>query len=178
VVRCTFSPARAWRPAAGARLARTLAVTGNHFSAPHRLQDKIRKPMPSTPAPVLSLVVYAKDMKAVSEFYTAILDLSEAEAAADFKLLIGPGVELSVVRIPEAIASSIVVSSPPAVREETPLKFSFLVVNLSQAIVRASSAGGSFKPLESAWSWRGMRHLDGHDPEGNVVQLREPLSDG
>jgi hypothetical protein len=27
VVRCTFSPARAWRPAIGARLARTLGVT-------------------------------------------------------------------------------------------------------------------------------------------------------
>jgi hypothetical protein len=28
VVRCTFSPARAWRPAVGARLARTLGITG------------------------------------------------------------------------------------------------------------------------------------------------------
>ena len=31
MVRCTFSPARAWRPAVGARLARTLAVISQQW---------------------------------------------------------------------------------------------------------------------------------------------------
>lgn len=121
----------------------------------------------------MSLVVYAKDLKAVSTFYKVLLGLSESEDGAGFKVLNGPGMELSVVGIPEALASSIRISSPPAAREETPLKCSFLVASLSHAVEKARAAGGSFKPLESAWSWRGMRHLDGHDPEGNVFQLRE-----
>ena len=38
------------------------------------------------------------------------------------------------------------------------------------------SYGGVLRPLESAWVWRHQRHLDGLDPEGNVFQLREPLT--
>ena len=128
--------------------------------------------MTSPPTPVVSLVVYAKDKEKVSRFYIALLGLREIEAGAGFVLLAGEGVEIAVVGIPEALAVSVKVSSPPAIREETPLKFSFLVRSLSDAVERAKSAGGSFKPLESAWSWRGMRHLDGNDPEGNVLQLR------
>lgn len=41
--------------------------------------------MPSTPASVMSLVVYAKDLKAVSAFYKVLLGLSESEDGAGFK---------------------------------------------------------------------------------------------
>ena len=71
------------------------------------------------------------------------------------------------------IAARIELSSPPVVREDTPQKFSFLVASLAEAAQTAAAVGGSFPPPDAAWSWRGMRHLDGHDPEGNVVQLRE-----
>ncbi len=128
-------------------------------------------------AATVSLVVYAKDREVLSRFYTELLGLTEVEVGNGFTLLSGTGVELSVVGIPEDIAAGIQISSPPVTREETPLKFSFLVGSISQAVQRVGKAGGSFKSLESAWSWRGMRHLDGHDPEGNVLQLREHLGD-
>jgi hypothetical protein len=31
-------------------------------------------------------------------------------------------------------------------------------------------------PAASEWTWRGLRHCDGHDPEGNVIQLRQPAT--
>lgn len=132
--------------------------------------------VPSSAATV-SLVVYAKDREVLSHFYATLLGLSEVEVGNGFVLLSGLGVELVVVGIPEDIAAGIQISSPPVIREETPLKFSFLVGSISHAVESVSKAGWSFKSLESAWSWRGMRHLDGHDPEGNVLQLRERLGD-
>jgi hypothetical protein len=41
----------------------------------------------------------------------------------------------------------------------------------------ATATGGGLDPLESAWSWRGMLHLNGFDPEGNVVQFRSEKED-
>jgi hypothetical protein len=29
-------------------------------------------------------------------------------------------------------------------------------------------------PVEDEWTWSGFTRVDGHDPEGNVVQLMEP----
>ena len=38
------------------------------------------------------------------------------------------------------------------------------------------AAGGQLDPTDSAWEFRGYRHVDCLDPEGNVVQLRERAS--
>ena len=37
----------------------------------------------------------------------------------------------------------------------------------------APTLGGAIKPPEAEWEARGFRAVDGHDPEGNVVQFRE-----
>jgi catechol-2,3-dioxygenase len=122
----------------------------------------------------MSVVVYAKDMTKVAEFYRRTLGVSSIEEAGGFILLAGNGVEISVVRIPEKVAATIVIARPPEVRETTPLKFSFLVPHLETVRAAAIATGGGLEPLDSAWSWRGMLHLDGFDPEGNVVQFRCP----
>lgn len=125
------------------------------------------------PVPTVSLVVYAKDREGLARFYAALLGLQEVESGPGFTLLAARGVELAVVGIRADIAARIELSSPPVVREDTPQEFSFLVASLAEAAQTAAAVGGSFPPPDAAWSWRGMRHLDGHDPEGNVVQLRE-----
>jgi hypothetical protein len=38
-----------------------------------------------------------------------------------------------------------------------------------------AAAAGQLDPAGQAWDFRGRRHLDGLDPEGNVVQLRQAL---
>jgi hypothetical protein len=119
-----------------------------------------------------SVVVYAKDVAKVVEFYRRTLSVVAIEETPGFILLAGNGIELSVVRIPQQIAETITIASPPVLREATPVKCSFLVANLDAVREAAIATGGGLGPRESVWIWRDMLHLNGFDPEGNVVQFR------
>lgn len=121
----------------------------------------------------LQAVVYAKDLGVVSGFYQAALGLALLEEGRGFVLLSGHGYELSVVQIPEAYAAEIVIATPPVPREDTPIKLSFLVPGIAGARAGIERLGGTLQADTAAWEWRGCRHLDGTDPEGNVFQLRE-----
>ena len=120
-------------------------------------------------------VIYAKNLAAVAAFYERTLQLDKVEAESGHILLARGSIEVVVVQVPEEIAASFGVSSPPALRTETPLKMSFLVEDLERAREAARATGGALRAESSAWSWRGCRHLDGNDPEGNVVQFRVAL---
>ena len=121
--------------------------------------------------PTLS-VVYAKDIQKVAAFYRRTLSLAVLEEEQNFVVVGNAGYEIAVVRMADSIARATQISVPPVVREDTPIKCSFWVENLQSVKMEAEAAGGATKPLSSAWSWRGQLHLDGHDPEGNVVQFR------
>lgn len=125
---------------------------------------------PSHPVPALT-VVYAKDIRRVATFYERTLDIGLVEETEAFVIVGNAAFEIAVVRIAGAGAQGSG-PEPVRVREETPVKGSFLVQSLEQARVGAEASGGSLKPLSAAWQWRGQLHLDGHDPEGNVVQVR------
>ncbi|MCU0494530.1 MAG: hypothetical protein MUD01_23330, partial [Chloroflexaceae bacterium] len=77
---------------------------------------------------------------------------------------------VSIVQVSEA--AQVEIASPLVVREETPMKCSFLVGDFAALRAAALATGGGLKPAEAAWRWRGALHLDGWDPEGNVVQFR------
>lgn len=121
----------------------------------------------------IHIVVYAKEAEVVARFYEQVLDLSRLEIGSNFVLLAGIGYELSVVAMPEHLALQVAPQSPPVPREETPVKISFLIPDIEARRQTVISAGGSLKPPEATWSWRGQLHLDGIDPEGNVFQLRQ-----
>jgi hypothetical protein len=87
-------------------------------------------------------------------------------------LLSNGEIEVAVIQAPESIAGALVVSVPPVPRVATPLKVSFTVEEFARVRTAAEATGGSLKPEQAAWSWRGYRHLDGNDPEGNLVQFR------
>lgn len=118
------------------------------------------------------LVVFAKNKKKVSAFYRQTLGLHAVEEESSHDLLQGPGIEIVIHTIPRRIAAGITITRPPQVREETPLKPSFVVPDLNAVRVAATATGGWLKPAEQAWQIRGARVLDGHDPEGNVVQFK------
>lgn len=128
--------------------------------------------MTGTPLAATS-VVYAKDMARVAAFYQRTLGLAEREKEPGFIVLGSGAVEISIVRIPETIARSIDIATPPEPREDTPIKCSFLVDDLERVHAEAVAAGGGTRAIAEAWRWRGQLHLDGHDPEGNLVQFRQ-----
>jgi predicted enzyme related to lactoylglutathione lyase len=81
--------------------------------------------------------------------------------------------ELVIVAIPAAIASRIVITTPPDKRESTAFKLVFAVPDLAQSREIAKLNGGEIYPPAKEWIFQGLRVCDGFDPEGNVIQLRE-----
>jgi len=58
-------------------------------------------------------------------------------------------------------------------REDTYMKICLPVASLASARIKAAELGGLLRPPKHEWQARGFRACDGHDPEGNILQLRE-----
>lgn len=129
--------------------------------------------MSNTPPSASALtVVYAQDIARVAEFYARTLSRPVVDRDAGFILVGDATLEVAIVQMPEALIAANPLATPPRLREDTPVKPSFLVSDLERAAAAALATGGGTKPISAAWSWRGQLHLDGYDPEGNPVQLR------
>lgn len=119
-------------------------------------------------------VVFAKNKKRVSAFYQQTLGLAVEESDSSHDLLRGHGYEIVVHTIPRKYASTIKIAKPAEPRDDTPLKPTFVVADLEAVRRAASETGGHLKPIERAWHFRGCVVLDGWDPEGNIVQFKQP----
>jgi len=119
------------------------------------------------------VVIFAKNKAKVSAFYRSTLDLLPFEESSSHDVLRGHGLEVVVHAIPRKIAAEIKITQPPMVRENTPIKPTFVVASLEAVRAAAQATGGYLKPAEGAWHFRGATVLDGHDPEGNVVQFKQ-----
>ena len=120
-----------------------------------------------------SVVIFAKNKKRVSAFYRETLGLTATVEEPSHDVLCGSGVELVIHAIPRKYATDIVISKPPKVREDTAIKPAFYVADLEVVRAAAEKTGGFVKPRDQAWDIRGCVVLDGHDPEGNVVQFKQ-----
>ena len=117
-------------------------------------------------------VVYAKDVARVSAFYVGVAGFVVEESEDGYVALGSSALQLVVVGIPAAIAADVVVSDPPVRREETPIKLVLPVDDLGGARTAAAGLGGVVDGPEREWDFQGHRVVDGHDPEGNVFQVR------
>jgi predicted enzyme related to lactoylglutathione lyase len=118
-------------------------------------------------------VLYAKNLALVQAFYKAVLSLEVESAEKDHVVLASPRFQLVVLAVPERIAASIEIESPPRRRTDTPIKLAFEVTSIATAREVARIYGGELLPPERDWNFQGYRVCDGHDPEGNVVQFRQ-----
>ena len=123
----------------------------------------------------MTAVLYAKDLDRVAAFYAGVLPLEKMDTAPDDFVCLQSqdgSVELTIVAAPAAVADRIIITDPLVRRETTPVKLSFAVTDLAEARQHVSERGGRVHGPGTEWTWRGMVHCDGHDPEGNVFQLR------
>jgi len=125
-------------------------------------------------APQQGCVVFAKSKKRVSAFYQRTLDLAVEESESSHDLLRGNGYEIVIHSIRRKYAAAIKIAKPVEPRDDTPFKPTFVVSNLEAVRVAAAKTGGYLKPMERAWRFRGCIVLDGWDPEGNIVQFKQP----
>jgi hypothetical protein len=65
----------------------------------------------------------------------------------------------------------------PPLREDACIKLCFPVDRIDAARSMAATRGGSLQPPDREWTARGFRACDGADPEGNVFQVREFVSE-
>ena len=120
-------------------------------------------------------VLYAKDLQRLVEFYSAIACLDVQSVQNGFAILGREPSRLVIVRIPKRIADSIDISTPPEPREDTPIKLVFAVEDIASVRERAVERGGAMNAVEREWEFEGARVCDGHDPEGNVFQIRQAV---
>ncbi len=126
-------------------------------------------------SPLSGAVLFAKDLPRAAQFYEKLLSMTVVDSERGHVVLESPHRQLVVHAIPRRIAQSIKLTSPPARRTENPVKLFFFVTSLAQARAAAVELGGALDPKDREWEARGFRACDGHDPEGNVLQLREPV---
>ena len=126
------------------------------------------------PTPITTgAVVYVIDVARLTAFYATVVGLSITSSEPDHAILESGSFQLVIHAIPAKIAASIEIACPPIPREDTPIKLVFLVPSIAAARKVATAHGGQVDPTEREWSFQTYRVCDGHDPEGNVIQLRE-----
>lgn len=117
------------------------------------------------------VLIYAKQLEAVSSFYERVLGASVLHADGEHRVLQSPDVQLIIHAIPPRFAESIAIAVPPVPREEQAIKPFFTVESLAVAERIAEECGG--KVWGPVWPGPGIRVRNVCDPEGNIVHLRE-----
>jgi hypothetical protein len=118
--------------------------------------------------------LYVKYLTRMRNFYRGCFEMDVVEVADDFSVLESDAWRLMFVVMPAEVAARVEISVPPMRREEVPTKLAFAVRSIRGVRPVAISVGGRVDPVETEWEFRGLRHCDCVDPEGNVIQLVEP----
>jgi len=121
------------------------------------------------------IAMYSYNVKTLGDFYKEALNLIEIESGDDYVCLGKSGIEINILRMNSKEGNKIAPEITLHIREETPIKCSFLIASFEQARKANTKFGGMLQDEKDAWEWRGAKHLDGYDPEGNVLQYRVML---
>lgn len=123
-----------------------------------------------TPKP--SVVIFVADVQRVAEFYRELASMTiEVEDSAHVVLDI-EGFQL-VIHLLHGEPAVVDVAKAVHAREDSYLKVCLPVASIDAARVTAAAKGGAIKSRDHEWTARGFRACDGHDPEGNIIQVRE-----
>jgi predicted enzyme related to lactoylglutathione lyase len=121
-------------------------------------------------------VLYVKHLERMRRFYGECFALRTAETTDAYCVLESDAWTLSLVLVPDEIAATIQLADPAYARDDVPVKLAFAVPSIDDLRVPLTKLGGQIDPQTAPWEFRGLRHCDVIDPEGNIVQLREPLT--
>lgn len=123
--------------------------------------------------PKPSVVVFAKHVAKLAHFYREVAGMKEIHADDDHVVLDDSHFQFVVHNISKMVAATIDITEPPHIRKSTPIKICLPVLSIDAARTLASALGGKLGAKKNEWQARGFTACDGHDPEGNVFQVRE-----
>jgi predicted enzyme related to lactoylglutathione lyase len=127
--------------------------------------------MSTKPKP--SAVVFAKHVAQLARFYREVVGMEEVHADKSHVVLDGGHFQLVVHNISKKVAATIEITDPPQIRDSMPIKICLPVLSIDAARRLAAALGGKVGAKKNEWQARGFTACDGHDPEGNVFQVRE-----
>ncbi len=121
------------------------------------------------PLSMTRLILYVRDVPALSAFYRTHFDLPLVEAIGDdWAVLDAGGVEIALHRVGEAYRDL------PMGGAASNAKLVFTVAaDLAERRDRLVAAGVAMRPLKRFDGYPALM-CDGEDPEGNVFQLSQP----
>lgn len=119
-------------------------------------------------------LIYAREPGLLSHFYRTLLQMEIRSQSEQLIVLENGDIQLLVHAIPERYIGQVVVTTPPALREQGAIKLFFTVPSLAWAEAKAADLGGGLLPQQ--WSGPGFVVRNAFDPEGNILQLREFLN--
>ncbi|MBV9562418.1 MAG: hypothetical protein JOY90_18540 [Bradyrhizobium sp.] len=122
---------------------------------------------------LIGAVLYAKDLGRLVQFYFTVIGVKPPTIEKGFVVLGLKPSQFVILSIPKRIAESIDIATPPELREDTPIKLAFAVEDIARARDRAAGLGGAINTAKREWEFEGAKVCDGHDPEGNVFQVRQ-----
>ncbi|MEM7409622.1 MAG: VOC family protein [Myxococcota bacterium] len=123
------------------------------------------------PLALRRVLLFVKDLEAQERFYREVLGLEPQdgpETSPDFVCLQADGMELALHRVPEAIADTLDIATPPEPRSGTPLKLIFSVEDVAATCARLSARGVRLGELQR---FGALEFCDALDLEGNVFQI-------
>jgi predicted enzyme related to lactoylglutathione lyase len=116
-------------------------------------------------------VLFTIHLKPMAQFYEQVAGMHVRPAGDDHIVLDKNTFRLVVHQIPEQHARSIVISTPPKVREASAIKLCFAVESIARSRAVAANLGGCVYASDREWQYEGTTVCDGWDPDGNVFQL-------
>jgi predicted enzyme related to lactoylglutathione lyase len=117
-----------------------------------------------------SLVFFSVDVGRLAAFYESVLGVTSEHDPWGGIGLLGEGVEILVHPVPEAIAATIEIQTPPEPLEGAAIKPVFDVHSLDLALETTVANGGV--DTGRTFSIDDLTFHDVLDPDGNVIQLR------
>lgn len=117
----------------------------------------------------VSAVIFAKDSRRVAAFYREVLGACSESSDPGHEVLDCLGFHLVVHQIPDDLAQSILITTPPERRERTAVRLNFPIQDVEKARRRARELGGQIDELAPPWAADSQGFYLGFDPEGNVV---------
>jgi predicted enzyme related to lactoylglutathione lyase len=129
-----------------------------------------------TNSPGAAAVVFVDDVARLAAFYQALANMTMLQADRKHAVLEIPGLQLTIHALHRSGSGT---ASSVQVRETAHIKLCFPVDSIARARTTAAGFGGEVWSANKEWEAgdRGFRACDGRDPEGNVFQVRQPLSE-
>jgi catechol 2,3-dioxygenase-like lactoylglutathione lyase family enzyme len=118
-------------------------------------------------------VLYVHALESQAAFYRDGLGLDPIEAGDGYVGLQAGGLVLWLVHGRQTPAPDTDATGSARRRSEVPVKLGFAVDNIERAAGVVRTFAGTV--ARECWEFAGYRRCDAVDPEGNVIQLLEPL---